>query len=127
MMGERGWLVEVEVEEEVGVAEAQVVGVKSVGRSELLGRRVCWLAFWWAALARVVAATVTIQRTRAAKKIDMSAPISSGIESLCSEMACWRMSMESLSASFTGAPSVLDVDHSCATHVRSVVFKAAKA
>ena len=76
---------------------------------------------------RVVAATVIAQRTRAAKKTDMSVPISRGMRSLCSETACWRMSMESLSASLTGALSVSDVVHSCAIHVRSVVFNAAKA
>lgn len=45
MMGEWGWLVEVEVDEEVGGAEAHVVGENMGGDSELLGRRFCCLAF----------------------------------------------------------------------------------
>ena len=45
MMGEWGWLVEVDVEDEVGGAEAHVVGENIGGDSELLGRRFCCLPF----------------------------------------------------------------------------------
>jgi len=45
MMGEWGWLVVVEVEEEFGGAEAHVVGENIGGDSEWLCRRFCCLPF----------------------------------------------------------------------------------
>lgn len=77
-------------------------------------------------LMRVVAATVTTHRTRAAKKIPMSVPISGTTPSRCSCSACCRISTEMRKASLTGTPSDAGVDQTWATHVLRLVFSAAK-